>query len=129
MTVPNLINPVVLEIEPLGLSTDQNKWGSEIYGDVVRTTKVSINAQLHWTSDDYNFTTLGGSVNKSSTYAILRKKDIDLVSYIPQNGDKIVKVGDLVKTLFIINVAYYDQRKGIFNLVRLDLADTNPVNI
>lgn len=130
MTVPNLINPVDVRIKPLSnIPEEENTvWGQELYGDRERDVEITIPAQVHWTSLEYLNSTLGGTIPTSSAYAIILKSDCDRLGYSPQKGDVLIYIGGIEYNMYVVSVSFYDQRHGVFNLIRLELTSLEPVN-
>lgn len=130
MVLPNLIHPNTIEVERLEkTATAYDVDAREPVRQGTRKTKVTLPGQVLWGSHDGTDPTTIGLRDDESGYVLFRKIDMTAVSYRPQRGDRIIRIGDLTGLkLFITNVIprghYPDQ--GGFTLWQCNFTDRAP---
>jgi len=136
MSFVELIEPINVEIEQIDKDetpySDGVSGRRENYGSVTRKPKVTIQAQVVFgnTEQQTKFSQLGPD-EQAGGYILIRYEDMTNLGVVFKRGDKIVKLGQLERELFILHssgdsAAHYNSIGG-FTLVKLFFGDRNPV--
>lgn len=141
MTLPNLRNPVDTEIKPLDKSkTKYNNRRRENVNIIRRSPTITIKSQIVYfrsstaaSQDNPNWEGaqnigLGGVVEESDGYIVVRFKDLTALGYDPKRGDKISKLAQLDVDYFVTGKrpgAHYPDQGG-FTLLQIFFRDRNP---
>ncbi len=130
MVLPRLIHPVTIEVERLvKTDTPYDADAREPVRQGTRKVKVTLPGQVLWGVHDGTDPTTIGLRDDESGYVLFRKVDMTAVSYRPQRGDRVIRIGDLTGLqLFVTNVIprghYPDQ--GGFTLWQCNFTDRAP---
>lgn len=135
--IPELIEPILIEIEPLDKAATPASTGlsgrREFVGHRARKSTVTINAQVAFgnVSMKTEFNSQLGPDEQASGYCVLRFADMAAKNFKFKRGDKITKLGQLDVEYYVLHsdgdpAAHFSSIGG-FTLVRMFFGDRNPV--
>ena len=116
MVLPNLLHPVPVQIEQIKrTSTPQDDDYREPVQQAIRSPRVTVQGQVKWGADDRAQPAKYGSESESQGYVLFRYVDLKAAGITLQQGDRIVKVGNVEVDVYIIQLrpeAHYPDQNG-----------------
>ena len=129
MPIPNLLNPVWLQVRPISKGTTAyDAEAREPLRVVERTPVISILAQVEYGSSRTPQYQEIGAAEEVSGYFLTTTLEAQRVGYTPRRGDLVVQVGNRVVTQYVTaweDAGHWGDTAGA-SLLRVYFADRRP---
>lgn len=128
MPLPNLLHPVTVTIERADKATTPYDPDIREPLRTARRVSVSVRAQVKYFQTGTPEWERMGFSEEVKGYLLVRKTDVDAISYVPARGDRVTAIGNRTTALYLLqwNDAGHYTDQGGYTMMRLFFTDRRP---